>query len=138
NVFNGLLHCGNRHADRYELEYAARARVIDESRDFFHEGRPPPRSALFPYTTLFRSLDGLKKISPAFDSDFAKSLGVDAALAAKRSEEHTSELQSPDHVVCRLLLAKKKASRAPRRNPEDTERSGHEAAHSPHACRLLA
>src|SRR2546430_12801904 len=67
--------------------------------------RRPPRSTLFPYTTLFRS--------PA---EFAvKSAGADAAivtliatLATKRSEEHTSELQSQSNLVCRLLLEKKK------------------------------
>src|SRR5258708_17918726 len=66
--------------------------------------RRPPRSTLFPYTTLFRS---------PFDSDLAQELaGIEYAPAATinfdaRSEEHTSELQSPDHLVCRLLLEKK-------------------------------
>src|SRR5438552_10480351 len=70
--------------------------------------RRPPRSTLFPYTTLFRS----KFPHPA--SRFAV-VGVAAAVTldgkgacSKRSEEHTSELQSPDHLVCRLLLEKKK------------------------------
>src|SRR5258708_28613020 len=68
--------------------------------------RRPPRSTLFPYTTLFRS---------QVDVHFRKhpdepSLRDIIALAGgdKRSEEHTSELQSPDHLVCRLLLEKKK------------------------------
>src|SRR5258708_21328332 len=66
--------------------------------------RRPPRSTLFPYTTLFRSAD--------LESVFAH--GAGSRLESKhievgidRSEEHTSELQSPDHLVCRLLLEKK-------------------------------
>src|SRR5258708_24530500 len=68
--------------------------------------RRPPRSTLFPYTTLFRS--------PAASPASRTLLRVDRAafraadLVATRSEEHTSELQSPDHLVCRLLLEKKK------------------------------
>src|SRR5258708_12915638 len=70
--------------------------------------RRPPRSTLFPYTTLFRSHDYVQRplvntanragqavVSPILN-------GID-----ERSEEHTSELQSPDHLVCRLLLEKK-------------------------------
>src|SRR5258708_9640905 len=73
--------------------------------------RRPPRSTLFPYTTLFRSLLGPGAIarhdrqSPRLDAVGA--IGDHAV----RSEEHTSELQSPDHLVCRLLLEKKKAHR---------------------------
>src|SRR6185436_20257456 len=68
---------------------------------FFLMIRRPPRSTLFPYTTLFRSR--------------RYSIGIDVwvllppdATDPVRSEEHTSELQSPDHLVCRLLLEKKK------------------------------
>src|SRR5258708_28073977 len=65
--------------------------------------RRPPRSTLFPYTTLFRS--DLAVFGEA-------NLDADERLADRRclvrSEEHTSELQSPDHLVCRLLLEKKK------------------------------
>src|SRR5437867_6703204 len=70
---------------------------------FFLMLRPPPRSTLFPYTTLFRSLH------PVSHSDFVERL-LDAllALGGRRSEEHTSELQSPYDLVCRLLLEKKK------------------------------
>src|SRR5690348_17757779 len=88
--------------------------------------RRPPRSTLFPYTTLFRSLAII--IPPqqgcvirSIHSDFFDRLdagGVDGLaalmmhgfdyLAGRRSEEHTSELQSPVHLVCRLLLEKKK------------------------------
>src|SRR5258708_26631198 len=73
--------------------------------------RRPPRSTLFPYTTLFRSILSLsdedrRRISSV---EFALRAATAAnALLATRSEEHTSELQSPDHLVCRLLLEKKK------------------------------
>src|SRR5256885_4313829 len=66
--------------------------------------RRPPRSTLFPYTTLFRSPSGKMVRSP-----FSIVGSAVAALAKKlRSEEHTSELQSPCNLVCRLLLEKKK------------------------------
>src|SRR5690348_18218626 len=70
--------------------------------------RRPPRSTLFPYTTLFRSVDtGIFAEDRYFDVfvEYAKA-GPNDILA--RSEEHTSELQSPVHLVCRLLLEKKK------------------------------
>src|SRR2546421_2661442 len=73
--------------------------------------RRPPRSTLFPYTTLFRSL------SPASCPTFRRSTGTSrrarpacrrTATSTSRSEEHTSELQSRSDLVCRLLLEKKK------------------------------
>src|SRR5438552_14935673 len=68
--------------------------------------RRPPRSTLFPYTTLFRSPEPHEP-APGRRLSLSEGLGrVDAGEA--RSEEHTSELQSPDHLVCRLLLEKKK------------------------------
>src|SRR5258708_12473619 len=82
--------------------------------------RRPPRSTLFPYTTLFRS------------SSLCGSCGRPYAIAAvltrqsgttcqntmrQRSEEHTSELQSPDHLVCRLLLEKKKKTTTTKSQP---------------------
>src|SRR5574344_2340376 len=69
---------------------------------FFLMIRRPPRSTLFPYTTLFRSdlLD--------FHDFFFGALIFPCEESIERSEEHTSELQSPDHLVCRLLLEKKK------------------------------
>src|SRR5258708_23950734 len=81
--------------------------------------RRPPRSTLFPYTTLFRSqlepdraaeiLDGLAADER---TDIIQQMSQHARrrvlLKLRRSEEHTSELQSPDHLVCRLLLEKKK------------------------------
>src|SRR5258708_15536239 len=84
--------------------------------------RRPPRSTLFPYTTLFRSweravagdlagpvladqVDALREAAARFpDLDSGR-----VAIRGWRSEEHTSELQSPDHLVCRLLLEKKKS-----------------------------
>src|SRR3712207_7597797 len=82
--------------------------------------RRPPRSTLFPYTTLFRSLrgteiatDALWSASPAFTRPGARAglwfAGAsNLARPALRSEEHTSELQSRQYLVCRLLLEKKK------------------------------
>src|SRR2546422_4168221 len=74
--------------------------------------RRPPRSTLFPYTTLFRSLRVPCRTSnsgPTASAEFCRTPG--SALcqnSADRSEEHTSELQSRLHLVCRLLLEKKK------------------------------
>src|SRR5205807_6307139 len=62
--------------------------------------RRPPRSTLFPYTTLFRSWFATR--------DWANVGRSQGAIEADRSEEHTSELQSPCNLVCRLLLEKKK------------------------------
>src|SRR5436190_9403627 len=70
--------------------------------------RPPPRSTLFPYTTLFRS----DHADPGRDGavrDPAARLVARAAADPRRSEEHTSELQSHSDLVCRLLLEKKNA-----------------------------
>src|SRR5437764_9819262 len=72
--------------------------------------RRPPRSTLFPYTTLFRSLHGhhgITPCAPSFGSPDVSNRGR-ARRIATRSEEHTSELQSPMYLVCRLLLEKKK------------------------------
>src|SRR5258708_28380896 len=92
--------------------------------------RRPPRSTLFPYTTLFRSDEGPgispeemgKIFTPFFRAGKGTGTGLGLVIsrqivrprpvpvpfpARKRSEEHTSELQSPDHLVCRLLLEKK-------------------------------
>src|SRR5258708_18337178 len=75
--------------------------------------RRPPRSTLFPYTTLFRSLCRHQELDAAYaltERALRRSdlLGpAKSALSKSRSEEHTSELQSPDHLVCRLLLEKK-------------------------------
>src|SRR3989442_4211049 len=77
--------------------------------------RRPPRSTLFPYTTLFRSIplehdgvDGERRRPPPHARDRSHhSLGEPQR---RRSEEHTSELQSRPHLVCRLLLDKKKSA----------------------------
>src|SRR2546426_4626457 len=74
--------------------------------------RRPPRSTLFPYTTLFRSPD-LRRAPRRWRSGSAGSRRArhrppSACAQARRSEEHTSELQSPCNLVCRLLLEKKK------------------------------
>src|SRR5207302_9409734 len=72
---------------------------------FFLMIRPPPRSTLFPYTTLFRSLVADPQRIRIRRRDLGDRLEV---LAIGRSEEHTSELQSRENLVCRLLLEKKK------------------------------
>src|SRR5256885_13259379 len=88
--------------------------------------RRPPRSTLFPYTTLFRSLDHLLDArgvelalrgQDAADAHFAPHHR--ARCVQRRSEEHTSELQSPCNLVCRLLLEKKTALYIARRPPPD-------------------
>src|SRR5947209_15931460 len=68
--------------------------------------RRPPRSTLFPYTTLFRSPRPDRSRAESAAGKFARS--VPAAGLQVRSEEHTSELQSRQYLVCRLLLEKKK------------------------------
>src|SRR5258708_21478864 len=90
--------------------------------------RRPPRSTLFPYTTLFRSRDEeslswcrsstlRSSLLPLPAVRFGSSSGITLSSTRRRvddnvrSEEHTSELQSPDHLVCRLLLEKKKKNR---------------------------
>src|SRR5437762_10272694 len=83
--------------------------------------RPPPRSTLFPYTTLFRSHRAIQRMAPRVREAYALRARYRAAWGAharstgrriqsqnQRSEEHTSELQSPMYLVCRLLLEKKK------------------------------
>src|SRR3989442_8284475 len=89
---------------------------------FFLMIRRPPRSTLFPYTTLFRSVDEARLAHPRLAHDrchltvptarellgAAELLQLGVATDEARSEEHTSELQSRPHLVCRLLLEKKK------------------------------
>src|SRR5256885_9807633 len=84
---------------------------------FFLMIRRPPRSTLFPYTTLFRSRATERLPSRTFHSDCIRSQLRRRAFPrmrwtrGRRSEEHTSELQSPCNLVCRLLLEKKKIIR---------------------------
>src|SRR3712207_7783033 len=84
---------------------------------FFLMIRRPPRSTLFPYTTLFRSHDQPHRpgrpaplAQPARPPRSLRPLPHDAPGGARRSEEHTSELQSRQYLVCRLLLEKKKTT----------------------------
>src|SRR5262245_65187320 len=71
--------------------------------------RRPPRSTLFPYTTLFRSVAVEQLMTEYADGTFEGGTTLELGLAEDgRSEEHTSELQSLRHLVCRLLLEKKK------------------------------
>src|SRR5438876_1117969 len=72
---------------------------------FFVMIRRPPISTLFPYTTLFRSLEQRVPLDVGVRD---RRRDPDLSHRAGRSEEHTSELQSPVHLVCRLLLEKKK------------------------------
>src|SRR5258708_24433938 len=76
--------------------------------------RRPPRSTLFPYTTLFRSLRPCRRPLAVIQCASASGPFLNALSAPGRSEEHTSELQSPDHLVCRLLLEKKNKHNPPR------------------------
>src|SRR2546422_5532980 len=71
--------------------------------------RRPPRSTLFPYTTLFRSANGSRRKAGSVPAQRASfNLRRSGRVFRRRSEEHTSELQSRLHLVCRLLLEKKK------------------------------
>src|SRR5207302_9532613 len=77
---------------------------------FFLLIRLPPRSTLFPYTTLFRS----RRLPPSRDTGRAPRAGPrksEPPSSSRRSEEHTSELQSRENLVCRLLLEKKKKNK---------------------------
>src|SRR5256885_8619339 len=77
--------------------------------------RRPPRSTLFPYTTLFRSDgvpdDKLLFLTDIFPTGYMGAENCNIHPGEYRSEEHTSELQSPCNLVCRLLLEKKKSKR---------------------------
>src|SRR5438270_1863908 len=70
--------------------------------------RRPPRSTLFPYTTLFRSVMDSLRFGPVSPGKGADQSTVHRNHSILRSEEHTSELQSQSNLVCRLLLEKKK------------------------------
>src|SRR5437899_8536052 len=76
------------------------------SQFIFYIIRPPPRSTLFPYTTLFRS--HARTTPTAARGPWTPHYGARRLQPSVRSEEHTSELQSLRHLVCRLLLEKKK------------------------------
>src|SRR2546429_1666936 len=91
--------------------FAGTRRSLESLSFFFLMIRRPPRSTLFPYTTLFRSR---RKVVPEMDAERRVHRGgvqdpvPNHRLGTVRSEEHTSELQSRLHLVCRLLLEKKK------------------------------
>src|SRR5258708_11300042 len=85
--------------------------------------RRPPRSTLFPYTTLFRS--STRATSPPSSKRCAHPSSPVGRSLAGRSEEHTSELQLPDHLVCRLLLEKKKANHDPTDQTAPPDKSSH-------------
>src|SRR5438445_6730784 len=93
--------------------------------------RPPPRSTLFPYTTLFRSplppIDHICSFLPICEMDpFRGELtSQECRFKAKRSEEHTSELQSRQYLVCRLLLEKKKKQKKTRKAKHTNTQTSH-------------
>src|SRR5688572_32055066 len=80
--------------------------------------RRPPRSTLFPYTTLFRSFAKTdSRVKPAWETAArARSMQIRRS-SRRRSEEHTSELQSQSNLVCRLLLEKKKNTKQNNQQP---------------------
>src|SRR5215475_15444743 len=82
---------------------------------FFLMIRRPPRSTLFPYTTLFRY--------PRREGTFLHPVPLRYSLTRRRSEEHTSELQSRENLVCRLLLEKKKKKQQHKRNTRKKKKS---------------
>src|SRR5258705_7777868 len=85
---------------------------------FFLMIRRPPRSTLFPYTTLFRSVQVARRRGAHQPARLQQRRRGTLPRERQRSEEHTSELQSLRHLVCRLLLEKKK--------------------NKPHGCRIVA
>src|SRR2546430_9164658 len=90
--------------------------------------RRPPRSTLFPYTTLFRSFKepspALTQLFEAMVQDARRFASLTEVLVGQaRSEEHTSELQSQSNLVCRLLLEKKKNLQSPRYHKRTPHRS---------------
>src|SRR3989442_11850193 len=98
---------------------------------FFLMIRRPPRSTLFPYTTLFRSPAASAPIRRCCATRCRRGRPCPAPGPAARSEEHTSELQSRPHLVCRLLLEKKKNTQIKHLNVSfdiDNTQVSHEAA----------
>src|SRR5258705_8889460 len=87
--------------------------------------RRPPRSTLFPYTTLFRSPNEAVEVPEVMEPSTLRKLADSELTVPSRSEEHTSELQSLRHLVCRLLLEKKKEVRHVTRAPDSSCAVGH-------------
>src|SRR5436305_11944906 len=100
---------------------------------FFLLIRRPPRSTLFPYTTLFRSCGRALRRGHSPDASAIEGAGAGRPTrrTAARSEEHTSELQSRPHLVCRLLLEKKK------NNKKTQQTTTKHTQHSKHHNTLL-
>src|SRR2546422_1493874 len=94
--------------------------------------RRPPRSTLFPYTTLFRSPSGLSPPIKLISTAPMIRRHRGARLLHMRSEEHTSELQSRLHLVCRLLLEKKKKQQSHAPNADPTQQRIPHPADRPH------
>src|SRR2546430_12442345 len=97
--------------------------------------RRPPRSTLFPYTTLFRSRERSVDHADLYGGrrECDRAAGVerrDRSHACHRSEEHTSELQSQSNLVCRLLLEKKKRTNKPHLRKRNTAHSTRSRAYS--------
>src|SRR5436305_14058568 len=94
-----------------ESNIGVRSAVFEAKHFFFLMLRRPPRSTLFPYTTLFRSRRQVQHFLVRCFGLEGKFMIKCLQSRPKRSEEHTSELQSRPHLVCRLLLEKKKYTR---------------------------
>src|SRR5688572_32410008 len=95
--------------------------------------RRPPRSTLFPYTTLFRSRPRFRRSSPILRRTNARRKST---RSSSRSEEHTSELQSQSNLVCRLLLEKKKKKKKKPKKQKiqtKTQKTGTESTHEQEA-----
>src|SRR2546426_5745541 len=99
---------------------------------FFLMIRRPPRSTLFPYTTLFRSRMPPRLVARQCSSSDERQSSQALSLRSDRSEEHTSELQSPCNLVCRLLLEKKK-----KKKTNKTTLSTLEHIHPHHMYRVM-
>src|SRR5262245_65348867 len=95
---------------------------------FFLMIRRPPRSTLFPYTTLFRSRPH-RQIRRGRDGGDRRRLEVAPSPHGCRSEEHTSELQSLRHLVCRLLLEKKKKTKKTTKYSKTQNKSNNKLTH---------
>src|SRR5437764_8607600 len=92
--------------------------------------RRPPRSTLFPYTTLFRSVR-IPRLLPAALTE-VRDRDLTSTTGRQRSEEHTSELQSPMYLVCRLLLEKKKK----KKKHKQRQKRSHNQQNKQHAIKL--
>src|ERR1017187_4719474 len=96
------VHCVKKYSGVLSRTHASRPTTPSPPLLFFLMIRRPPRSTLFPYTTLFRSM-----LIKNFIAEVTSLIKHPDTRFSLRSEEHTSELQSPMYLVCRLLLEKK-------------------------------